>query len=75
MGPQGDVAIRRTGEGKLDIKAAKLTVNGAIEVPQLIIDGLPLNEYVKKLVQQIREKTGPSGLIVVMLLFFLPMSL
>ena len=67
MGPEGDVAIRKSGKGKLDILADVLTVTKSLvfsSEEKMKIDGLPLRDYITKVILAELQKSGPPELLV-----------
>ena len=50
FGPDGDTKIARVGEGKVQVHGS-LNVEETLSVDDLIIDGVPLQKYIEKMIQ------------------------
>lgn len=66
MGPNGDVALRKSGKGKLDIFADVLRITKTLELAsaeKITIKGLPLKDYITKVVLAALENSGLQELL------------
>lgn len=56
--------MRRHSKGKLDILANVIAKSMAISSGGVRIDGVPLKDYIKKIIMEELQKSGPAELIV-----------
>ena len=50
LGPAGDTKITRVGKGKMQVHG-NLNVEETLNTDNIIIDGVPLQQYIEKMIQ------------------------
>lgn len=53
FGPDADVIIMRTGANTLSVDASTVQVKGGISAKKIIVDGMPLEDYIRKMVSNL----------------------